>query len=91
MGTIEQFIVRVTTEGLLIMLIVSAPAVLMSLVVGLAVALFSATTQIQEQTLSFVPKMVLVFVVLAITSGWMGGLLTRFAVLCLTGFVELVR
>ena len=95
MGTgfesIQQFVVRMTTETVLIMLVVSTPAVMTSLVLGLAVALFSATTQIQEQTLSFVPKLVAVFVVLAATAGWMGGLIMRFTTLCFTGFVDLLR
>ena len=91
MESIEQFIVKVTTESVLLMLIISAPAVMMSLIVGLAIALFSATTQIQEQTLSFVPKMVLVFAVLAATAGWMGGLFMRFTTICFTGFVDLLR
>jgi len=91
MGSIEQFIVRMTTESVIIMLVASAPAVGMSLVIGLAVALFSATTQIQEQTLSFVPKMLLVFAVLAMTAGWMGGLFMRFTTMCFTGFVDLLR
>jgi flagellar biosynthetic protein FliQ len=75
----------------LIMLIVSAPSILVSLVLGLAVALFSATTQIQEQTLSFVPKLIAVFAVLAATAGWMGGLIMRFTTICFTGFVDLLR
>jgi len=89
--TIEQFVVKMTTESVLIMLIVSAPSILVSLVLGLAVALFSATTQIQEQTLSFVPKLIAVFAVLAATAGWMGGLIMRFTTICFTGFVDLLR
>jgi flagellar biosynthetic protein FliQ len=89
--TIQQFVVKMTTETVLIMLIISTPAVLTSLILGLAVALFSATTQIQEQTLSFVPKLVAVFAVLAATSGWMGGLVMRFTTICFTGFVDLLR
>ncbi len=91
METIEQFVVKMTTESVLIMLIVSAPSILVSLVLGLAVALFSATTQIQEQTLSFVPKLIAVFAVLAATAGWMGGLIMRFTTICFTGFVDLLR
>ncbi|MEW5853703.1 MAG: flagellar biosynthetic protein FliQ [Myxococcota bacterium] len=91
METIEQFVVKVTTEGILLMLIISAPAILVSLAIGLAVALFSATTQIQEQTLSFVPKLVVVFAVLAATAGWMGSLIMRYTVLCFTGFVDLLK
>ena len=91
METSEQFVVKMTTESVLIMLIVSAPSILVSLVLGLAVALFSATTQIQEQTLSFVPKLIAVFAVLAATAGWMGGLIMRFTTICFTGFVDLLR
>lgn len=91
METIEQFVVKMTTESVLIMLIVSAPAIAVSLVLGLAIALFSATTQIQEQTLSFVPKLLAVFAVLAATAGWMGGIIMRFTQLCFTGFVDLLR
>lgn len=91
MESMEQFVVKMTTESVLIMLIVSAPSIIVSLALGLAVALFSATTQIQEQTLSFVPKLVAVFVVLAATAGWMGGLIMRFTRICFTGFVDLLR
>ena len=54
---IEDFVIQITNEAVLLTIIISLPAVLVSLVVGLAIAIFSATTQIQEQTLSFVPKL----------------------------------
>ena len=72
-------------------MLASAPTVIGSLVVGLAVALSSATTQIQEATLSFVPKVIAVFLLLAITGAWVGGFLLQFAHLCFTGFVPLLR
>src|SRR5437868_3096274 len=75
MDTIQGFVVKITTESILMTLVLSAPAIAVSLVIGLAVALFSATTQIQEQTLSFVPKLICVFAVLAATAGWMSFLL----------------
>jgi flagellar biosynthesis protein FliQ len=90
-GSIEQFVLQVTNEALMLTMLASAPAVLGSLVIGLAVALFSATTQIQEATLSFVPKVIAVFVLLAVTSSWVGGFLLQFAHLCFTGFVPLLR
>ena len=46
---------------------------LVGLIVGLIIALFQAVTQIQEQTLTFVPKMVTVFLILAATFPWMAG------------------
>jgi flagellar biosynthetic protein FliQ len=91
MESIEHFVVKITTESVLITLVMSAPAIVVSLVVGLAIALFSATTQIQEQTLSFVPKLVCVFAVLVATAGWMGAIIMRFTVMCFTGFVDLLK
>jgi flagellar biosynthetic protein FliQ len=52
-------------------LILSAPPILASLAVGLMISLFQATTQIQEQTLTFVPKIVVVFAVLGILGPWL--------------------
>lgn len=65
-------------QALYLVVLVSAPAVLIALVVGLVVAVFQATTQIQEQTLSFAPKLVAVFGVLAFTGPWIGSQLVRF-------------
>jgi len=65
-------------QALFLVLVVSAPPVLMSLLVGFIIALFQATTQIQEQTLTFAPKMVAVFGILAIMGGWIGSQLVRF-------------
>ena len=45
--------------------------------VGLIIAIFQAVTQIQEQTLTFVPKMVVVFLVIAMTFTWMGSILVE--------------
>ena len=65
--TTADWLVRIAREGLYLAVLVSAPAVLASLVVGLVVSLFQATTQIQEQTLTFVPKLVGVVAILAIS------------------------
>ncbi len=69
---------RLTAETLYLVLLVSAPALLVSLAVGLMVGLMQAVTQIQEQTLSFVPKLVAVGIALVVGGGWMGGQLIRF-------------
>ena len=58
-------------EGLLQLLTVSAPVLLTVLVVGLAVSIFQAATQINEATLSFVPKVVAAVAVLAVAGPWM--------------------
>ena len=58
-------------EGLTQLLLVSAPVLLTVLVVGLAVSIFQAATQIHEATLSFVPKVVAAVAVLAVAGPWM--------------------
>lgn len=58
-------------QGLVLLLTVSAPLLLAVLVVGLAVSIFQAATQIHEQTLSFVPKLLAAVAVLAIAGPWM--------------------
>ena len=65
-------------QALYLVLVVSAPPVLVGLTVGMLIAVFQATTQIQAQTLSFAPKVVVVFGVLALTGPWIGSQLVRF-------------
>lgn len=78
-----ESVIRVGQEALLLVLILSAPAVLAALVVGLMVSVLQAATQLQEQTLSIAPKIVAVYVVLAITGLWMVNEVVRFATLLL--------
>lgn len=86
----EDFVLKVTTEGLLMTLVVSGPPVLISLAVGLLIALFQAITQIHEQTLTFVPKLIIVFGVLAVMGPWLGGAIAEFGRLCFEGFPTVV-
>jgi flagellar biosynthetic protein FliQ len=57
--------------GILEVIMLGAPFLLSALVVGLVVAILQATTSIQEQTLTFVPKLVVILLVLAFLGGWM--------------------
>ena len=58
-------------EGLLVVLKTAAPPLIVSLVIGLAISIFQTVTSIQEQTLTFVPKIVGMFVCLMILGHWM--------------------
>ncbi|MBK9364400.1 MAG: flagellar biosynthesis protein FliQ [Rubrivivax sp.] len=58
-------------QGLMLMLMVSAPILVVVLVVGLLVSIFQAATQLNEATLSFVPKVVAAIAVLAFAGPWM--------------------
>lgn len=64
-------VMEMATNALLLTLEVSLPVLLVSLVVGLLISIFQTVTSIQEQTLTFVPKIVCVFLTLAILGGWM--------------------
>jgi flagellar biosynthesis protein FliQ len=54
-------------------LVVSAPGVLAAMIIGLAIALLQALTQVQEMTLTFVPKIIAIFVAIVLTAPLMGG------------------
>ncbi len=62
----EAYAIAIAKQSLFLVLILTAPPVLAAMIVGLMVSLLQATTQIQEQTLTFVPKMVTVCLVLAL-------------------------
>lgn len=65
------FVLTLLTQGITLVLLLSAPMLLVGLVVGFTVALLQTITSIQEQTLSFVPKALFVFVVLILVAPWM--------------------
>jgi flagellar biosynthesis protein FliQ len=66
-----QQVLSAGQQGLWMLLLVSAPVLLVVLVVGLVVSIFQAATQINEATLSFVPKIVGAVIVLAVAGPWM--------------------
>lgn len=68
----------ITQQALILVIVASGPPVLLSLIIGLLISIFQATTQIQEQTLTFAPKVVIVFGVLALLGPWIGDQLVRF-------------
>jgi flagellar biosynthetic protein FliQ len=72
-------------KALWLVLVVSAPVVLTALSVGFLVSVLQAASQLQEFTLSFVPKILAVLLVLALTAPWMGEQLVRFAQAALCG------
>ena len=65
-----EFVTSIGRQTIEVILIISAPVLIVGMVVGLAVSIFQAVTQIQEMTLTFVPKIIAVFLVLLALSGW---------------------
>lgn len=68
----------ITREALFLIIKTSAPPLLVSLVVGLAISIFQTVTSIQEQTLTFVPKVVSIFVMIMVLGHWMANGMTGF-------------
>ncbi|ALC92246.1 flagellar biosynthesis protein FliQ [Bacillus sp. FJAT-18017] len=66
-----EVVLQVAQQAIYTILIVIAPACGIALLVGLLVSIFQATTQIQDQTLAFVPKIVAVFVAILFFGSWM--------------------
>jgi len=64
-------IIAIGQQSLLVLLMISAPMLLAALAVGLIVSVFQAATQINEMTLSFIPKLVAVFVTMIVAGPWM--------------------
>ena len=73
-----ESIIRVLKEGLLLVLLLSIGPMMASLVTGLVVSVLQAVTQVQEPTLSKVPKLIAVFATLAALGGWMLALIVHF-------------
>ncbi|MGG4453675.1 flagellar biosynthesis protein FliQ [Brevibacillus porteri] len=67
----QELLMQIAQSSVYTILIISAPALGVALLVGLMVSVFQATTQIQEQTLAFIPKIVAVFVVILAAGPWM--------------------
>jgi flagellar biosynthetic protein FliQ len=74
----QDFIIFLGKEAVYTILLLSVPLLGTSLLVGLLISIFQATTQIQEQTLTFVPKIVVIFICLIIFGPWMLNLLVAF-------------
>jgi flagellar biosynthesis protein FliQ len=74
-----ELTLRVAREGLVLVLLISGGPMLASMLVGFVIGIFQATTQIQEQTLSYVPKLVAVFLSLLVLGPWMLMQTVRFA------------
>lgn len=82
-------VLDIAREGIWVMIVVGGPIMIVGLIVGVVIALFQALTQIQEQTLIFVPKILAIFVTLLLTLPFMGavlgGYMNRIADLIIVG------
>ena len=72
-------IYQLAYQGLLLILILSGPPIIISMIFGLTVAIFQAATQIQEQTLSFTVKLVAVILTIMLMGGFLAGQISKYA------------
>ena len=86
-----EFIGEFATEGIKIALIISAPMLLGALFMGILVSLFQAVTQINEQTLSFIPKILVIVGALVIFAPWMSDTLTNYTKELFISIPSLIR
>ena len=75
----QEFVLSLGRDALLTVLLVASPMLGLGLLVGLAVSIFQATTQIQEQTLTFIPKIIAILFAIIFFGAWMLNILTDFA------------
>ncbi len=73
-----EFIIGFARQAIETMLLVSLPVLGLSMVIGLIISVFQSVTQIQEMTITFVPKIIITFLTLMLFGSWMLGKLTGF-------------
>jgi flagellar biosynthetic protein FliQ len=78
-------------EGIMEVIMLASPMLLTALLVGLVIAIFQATTSIQEQTLTFVPKVIAILLILGFLGGWMLSSLGDYTVRLFRMIPEMVR
>jgi flagellar biosynthetic protein FliQ len=84
-------VVTILRDGIFEVLIIAGPLLIAALVVGLVVAILQASTSIQEQTLTFVPKIVAILAVLALLGGWMFSSLGQYTINLFRQIPDMVR
>jgi flagellar biosynthetic protein FliQ len=85
-----ETVMALAHQAMQVTLLLAAPLLLVALVSGLLVSLFQAATQINEMTLSFIPKLIAVFITLVIAGPWMLNLMVDYMRQLLTGIPGLV-
>ena len=76
----SEFVLGLAEKGVMTILLVAGPLLILALAVGLLVSIFQATTQIQEQTLAFIPKIVAVLVGIVFFGPWMLSKMVEFTI-----------
>lgn len=87
----QEFIMDIGRRALYTLLQLSAPVLIITLVVGLLVSIIQATTQIQEQTMTFIPKILAVIFTLIILGPWMLNIIVGYTTDLLSSLPQFIR
>jgi len=87
----QEAVLTLGQGALVVLIAIVAPSLLLSLIVGLVVSIFQAVTQINELTLTFIPKIVAVAIGLVLFGPWMLSILTDYTVSTLTQIAAVAR
>jgi len=87
----EEMVLSIGSEAIKTILYLASPMLIAAMAIGIIVSVLQAVTQINEATLTFIPKMVAILVVLAVMAPWMLEVLQSYAISVLGGAGEMVR
>ena len=87
----EDLVLKLAQEAMKTTAFVAAPILISTLVIGLIVSIFQALTQINESSLSFIPKMLVVGIVLVLAGPWMMDFLSNYTIQLFENISEIVR
>lgn len=87
----NQFAIEIVSRAIKVTLMLAAPMLVGALVVGILVSIFQAVTQINEQTLSFIPKILIIIAALVIFSPWMIEVMMNFTQELIISIPEIVK
>lgn len=83
--------IQVSRDALTMVMLIAAPMLGLGLLVGVMVSIFQATTQIQEQTLAFIPKIIAIFVAILVFGPWMISLMVDYTREIFTNLPNMIR
>ena len=87
----EELILRLSQDAMKTTAMVASPVLVSTLVIGLAISVFQALTQINEATLTFVPKMIVVALIIMIAGPWMLDILSTYTITLFENLPAMVR
>ncbi|MCB6183574.1 flagellar biosynthesis protein FliQ [Leeia sp. TBRC 13508] len=85
-----ELVITLIERALMVLIMVAAPMLLAGLVTGLIVSIFQAATQINEMTLTFIPKLIVTFLVMVLAGPWMIEVVTDYTIRLFTDIPSLI-